>query len=302
MKKSVFKILLIAPALVVSSCGYGLKEVYSGIPYNTTDFFKNYYNVWNDNINPYKDGNKITVSKDVYELDEVKDKVFRRLSDANFKDIDDSWATYAYTYDKTEPEEQGMKAYGPAVKLSSYDSSFKYGVTSKMFDGQMFCNGDYANARTQVKPIGQDSTDTNGGFGVLFSKESNDASYFMMNFKCSVVLADNQNLTGARSSLNLKLGLFMRNETGYTYQPLTYSIVDVPTNSGDDHAFPPFSMRNEMYVCFGFSLANFDADRLCGFSVQYEKVSDTYSEAHSDQTTYHAMMLYEVSFPKTTWH
>ena len=64
MKKSVFKILLIAPALVVSSCGYGLKEVYSGIPYNTTDFFKNYYNVWNDNINPYKDGNKITVSKD----------------------------------------------------------------------------------------------------------------------------------------------------------------------------------------------------------------------------------------------
>ena len=114
-----------------------------------------------------------------------------------------------------------MKAYGPAVKLSSYDSSFKYGVTSKMFDGQMFCNGDYANARTQVKPIGQDSTDTNGGFGVLFSKESNDASYFMMNFKCSVVLADNQNLTGVRSSLNLKLGLFMRNETGYTYQPLT---------------------------------------------------------------------------------
>ena len=78
--------------------------------------------------------------------------------------------------------------------------------------------------------------------------------------------------------------------------------MDVPTNSGDDHAFPPFSMRNEMYVCFGFSLANFDADRLCGFSVQYEKVSDTYSEAHSDQTTYHAMMLYEVSFPKTTWH
>ncbi len=301
MKKSIFKILLIAPALVVSSCGYGLKEVYSGIPYNTTDFFKNYYNVWNDNINPYKEGNKITVLKDTYELDEVKDKVFRRLSDANFKDVDDSWSTYAYTYDKVEPTD-GTKAYGPAVKLSSYDSSFKYGVTSKMFDGQMFCNGDYANARTQVLPTNQDSENPNGGFGVLFSKESNDASYFMMNFKCSVVLADNQNLTGARSTLNLKLGLFMRNETGYTYQPLTYTIYDVPTNSGDDHSAPPFSMRNEMYVCFGFSLEKFDTDRLVGFSVQYEKVSDTYSETNPDKTTYHAMMLYEVSFPKTTWH
>ena len=301
MKKSVFKILLIAPALVVSSCGYGLKEVYSGIPYNTTDFFKNYYNVWNDNINPYKEGNKITVLKDSYELDETKDKVFRRLSDANFKDCDDSWSTYAYTYDKVEPDD-GTKAYGPAVKLSSYDSSFKYGVTSKMFDGQMFCNGDYANARTQVKPMNQDQDDSQGGFGVLFSKESNDASYFMMNFKCSVVLKDNQNLSGARSNLKLKLGLFMRNETGYTYQPLTYTIDNIPTNSGDDHSAPPFSMRNDMYVCFGFSLKNFDTDRLVGFSVQYEKISDTYSETNPDQTTYHAIMLYEVSFPKTTWH
>ena len=302
MKKSLFKVLLIAPALALSSCGYGLKEVYSGVPYNTSNFFNNYYNVWNDKINPNKQGNKITVTKDVYELDEVEDKVFRRLSDANFKDVDESWGSYAYTYDKTEPEEEGKKAYGPAVKLSKYDSSFKYGVTSKMFDGQMFCNGDYANARTQVKPVGQDAEDPNGGFGVLFSKESNDATYFMMNFKCSVVLEDNQNLTSARSSLNLKIGLFTRNDTGYTYQPATYSIVDVPTNSGDDHVAPPFSMRNEMYVCFGFSLRHFDTERLCGFSVQYEKVSDTYSEAHSDQTTYHAMMLYEVSFPKTTWH
>ena len=42
MKKSfLFKLLIIAPALIVTSCGYGLKEVYSGIPYNSTNYFEN---------------------------------------------------------------------------------------------------------------------------------------------------------------------------------------------------------------------------------------------------------------------
>ncbi len=298
MKLSRFKLLLIAPSLILTSCGYGLKEVYEGRPYDSSIFKENYFNVWDKRINPYKEGNKITVTKENYILDEEQDKVFLSLKDATFKDCDDNWGNYAYGYDKTAPEgdDEGKLAYGPAVKMTSLDDSFKYGVVSKMFDGQMFCNGDFQKSRTQVESINND--DPSKGFGVLFSKETNNASYFMMNFKCSVVKEDDQNLGRCDSMLELKISFFLKNDTGYTRVPVSYVVDNVPTNSGDGFAADRFNN----YVCFGFKLDNIETDRLIGFSLQYEKISDSYSETHSGESVLHAMMLYEVSFPYTTWH
>ena len=53
MKLSRYKLLLVFPALALSSCGYGLKQTYKGVPYNSTVFAENYYNVWNNDINPF---------------------------------------------------------------------------------------------------------------------------------------------------------------------------------------------------------------------------------------------------------
>ena len=299
MKKlSHFKLFLIAPTLVLTACGYGLKEVYEGIPYNSSNFFENYFNEWNSQINPYDSNNRITDKKDVYSLNSDTDKVFTSLDDVNFRDCDPNWNSYAYTYDKENPDD-GTLAYGPAVCLAKANNSFKYGITSKMFDGQMFCNGDYQKSRTQVEPTNHGESK---GFGVLFSKECNNPSYFMMNFKCSVVLADNQNLRPGSSNLKITVSFVLKNDTGYTYVPVTYTVNEVPTNSGDDHFVPPYSGRKEMYTCFGFKLDNLNLDRLIGFTIQYEKISDTVSPTYEGQETYHAMMLYEVSFPHSTWH
>ena len=298
MKLSRFKMLIIAPSLLITACGYGLKEVYNGVPYNSPNFFENYFNVWNKAINPNVEGNKISEKKDNYDLDVEKNKVFTSFYDVNFHECDNNWSNYLYTYDKVKPEDTEKKAYGPSVKLSNYDDSFRYGVTSKLFDGQMFCNGDFQNSRTQVEPTNQGAEH---GFGVLFSKESNDASYFMMNFKCSVVTASSQNLSSGYSNLKVTVSFILKNNNGYTYVPVTGTVENVPTNSGDDHYLPPFSGRDNMYVCYGFSLAGLNITRLIGFTVQYEKISDTVSPKYDEQT-YHAMMLYEVSFPYTTWH
>lgn len=293
MKLSRFKLLLIAPSLILTSCGYGLKEVYNGIPYNSSVFVENYYKVWDKRINPYVQGNSITETKETYALTEENDNVFISIQDNTFKECDDQWATY--TYEDREPEEglNGLKMYGPTVAMINLDDSFRYGVVSKMFDGQMFCNGDFQRSRTQVEP-------TNGnegnGFGALLSKELNNGSYFMMNFKCAVVKADDTTVDShIMSDLNLKIGFYLKNSNGYTYVPLTYHIEDVPTNSGDSHS-------SASYRCFGFSLENIPHERLIGFSIQYEKISDDYSKTHPEEETLHAMMLYEVSFPYSTWH
>lgn len=296
MKKlSPFKLLLIAPSIILTSCGYGLKEIYNGVPYNSSNFFDNYYSVWNDSINPYKDGNKITETYDEKELDDKENVVFTSAVDnANFQFNELESDKYVYFYDIVEPEADseyaGKVAYGPAVKLSNYDDSFRYGVIGKLFDGQMFCNGYYANARVQVKP------GRGNGFGALFSKESNDATYMMMNFKCSSVTKSSQNLSRGESEIKLIISLLYKNETGYTRLPVTYTLSGVPTNSGDD-AYGKVK-RSELYTCFGFSLPK--NDRLIGFSFEYEKISDTVDG--KGEETHHAVMLYEVSFPHTTWH
>ena len=311
MKKlSHFKLLLIAPAILTTACGYGLKEVYSGIPYNSTNYFENYYNVWNKAINPYQEGNSISVKKDNYVLSDA-DSVFTSTKDSNFKDCDPAWKKYAYTYDKdAKPSDSDLKPYGPTVCMTKLDDSFKYGVTSKMFDGQMFCNGDYQMSRTQVEPTNQGA---DKGFGVLFSKEGSNATYFMMNFKCSVVYKENQNLSTYYSDLTLHVSIILKNDIGYTYIPVSYDIEKVPTNSGDDHFMEPYAGRYDMYKCFGFSLKNIESSRLVGFSLQYEyhdifnqhRNSDgtySYTTAEFTEDIYHSIMLYEVSFPYTTWH
>lgn len=296
MKKlSPFKLLLIAPSIIITSCGYGLKEVYDGVPYNSSDFFQNYYEVWDSKINPYSATNNITETSPERELDTKEDLVFTSLDDNNFDKNDVTSYKYAYGYDLQDPPED-MKAYGPTIKMSSLDDSFRYGVISKLFDGQMFCNGYYANARLQVRPTNEGD---GSGFGVLFSKESDNATYMMLNFKCSLVTQNSQSLPSGKSNLKIRIGLLYKNNTGYTYKPVTYSLENVPTNSGDSIFSPEH--RSELYTCFGFNLANIGQSRLIGFTVQYEKISDTISSSIGEQS-YHAMMLYEVSFPYTTWH
>lgn len=296
MKKlSPFKLLLIAPSILLTSCGYGLKEVYEGRPYDSTNFFENYYEVWNDKINPYKENNKITDLREERALDTEKDLVFTSFEDGNLRKNDGNWSSYNYYCDLDETPD-GSKRYGPSVKMINYDESFKYGVVSKLFDGQLFCNGYYANARMQVRPQNEGK---NSGFAVLFSKECDNATYISMSFKCSLVTATNQNINAGHSDLKLHISFIYKNDTGYTYVPVSYEVDHVPTNSGDSRLAP--EQRANKYICFGFSLANIGKERLVGFSFQYEKISDTISGSMSEDT-YHALMLYEVSFPYTTWH
>ncbi|MCR5505796.1 MAG: hypothetical protein K6F07_02245 [Bacilli bacterium] len=311
MKKSFYKFLVFVPLLVLTSCGYGLKEIYEGVPYCSSDFEKNYYEVWKDDINYKKaSGSKITKIESERVLDEQKDKVFTRTHDVEgetnyFKFCEPNWAQYAYTYDKADPKD-GKKAYGPAVCLGSVDNSFKYGVSSKLFDGQMFCNGNFQNSRTQVGASNKNHT----GFGLTFEKECTYSEYFMLNFKCSVITDKSQNLGYQKSDLTLKLGFYLKNDTGYTYIPVSYHVTDVPTNSGDDHFLEPYSGRYSSYICFGFQLNNgssatsecLNLNRLAGFSFEYIHNGDTYSDTHAGENISHAIMLYEVSLPHSTWH
>lgn len=299
MNKFLFKILSFVPFLVLTSCGYGLKEVYDGLPYNSTVFEENYYSVWDKTLNPDEKKYQVTETKAERELTD-SDFVFTSVEDLNFKECEQSWNDYIYEEDvEIYDEDETRTMYGPDVKLSGIDNSFKYGITSKLFDGQLFCNGDYQHARMQIEP----SNTKREGFGIRFSKEmAAGAPYFMLNFKCSVVTENNYSLSFGYSDVTLKIGFYIKNGNGLTYIPTSYRINEAPTNSGD---MP--SNRNNSYVCFGFKLSEktgdglLNLDRLVGISFEYELNSCTVSLPAGEEPLY-AIMLYEMSFPHSSWN
>lgn len=323
-KRLIFKLISLSSVLAISACGYGLKEVYDGIPYNSPVFVNNYFTTWDKSIDYRRSGNNITETIEERVLSKDDDLVFEYLEDVhheedykNFQKCEPDWLDYAYVWDRYEPTELAKKAYGPDVSLNKADNSFKKGVRSKLFDGQMFCNGDFQQARVQV---GSEESDYSG-FGLQFEKECFSSSYFMCNFKCSTVTDKNQNLRNhLTTNLKLKIGFYLKNDDGFTYIPTSYVIENAPTNSGDDHSEyvseeNRYRGRIGNYVCFGFKLhdANdtenkyLDLSRLAGISFEYELL-DVIEDGVKPyvppvgETMYHSIMLYEVSLPHSTWH
>lgn len=298
INKNIF--VLLPALLLLSSCGFGLKEAVMGDEYNSRVWNENYYRVWDDKIDVHSENNKITevVERD---LDIDRDKVFFSYADPAFGICEPQYNEYVYTSDDIYSD----VAYGINHNMSNIDSSFKYNVTSKLFDGRLFCGGRYEKARVQVAPSNNKAEEAGlkDGFGRLFKKELRTADYFAMNFKCSADYKSDKSISipAHRSSIALRISFYLKNETGYTQSVVKYRLENehsVPANTGDGD-------RTNQYMFFGFKLSSSDEDhylditRCVGFSFQYELIEDSYV-SHYDLG--HSVLLYEVMFPHSTWY
>lgn len=314
MRKSKLITISIFSCLALSSCGLELREVYQGNAYNSPIFEENFYRVWDERIDSSKPNNKIK-SETVIELDETQDYVFtsfykgyeRVQRDDPYADIDTGVTklepsinllrndrninNYRYVpsyfgFDVNYLEELNAKAlYGDSFKLSSYDSSFKNGYLSKLYDGKMFCLGRHQLARVQIDE---------GGFGTLFNKQSDDLSnsYFAVNFKASNDFTQKDNPTERHfSDIKIKVSFYCRDDDKYNKVTYTYPLYNVPSNFSDIKLY-------DTYTFFGFKIDTSVVKNLQGYSIEYELLKD-------DLTTLkgldHSLMLYEVLLPYSTW-
>lgn len=295
MKKSLYKLLVLAPIFTLTACGYSLRELYNGNAYNDPVFVNNFYKDWDKNI---AEGSSKIASTSDYELNKDKDYVFESYNADNFSLLEKNKDKYGY-YDTLQATEGKNPAFGDSHKLSSIDSSFKYGYTSKLFDGQMFCNGDHQLARVQIDE---------GGFGTLFNKELGQCNYFAMNFKASFDFTVKSFNNHSNSKIKLHIGFYTKQDDNkYKKTDISYVLNDVPTNTGD-------SKDRSCYIFFGFSLKNLDVSRLSGISVSYDLLDAeaVFIDSEGTQTwdlnkikseqLSHSLMLYEILLPNSTWH
>lgn len=290
MNKNKIRYLLLAPALLLSACGYGLKEIYPGSVYNSVDYYENFYKEWDKDIDYHSDNSKVeNLSEDVYQLSEENDFVFTSFNSANFAHVQPDYEKYSYIDDIYEPRD-GLLSYGQTFALSNSESSFKYGYVSKLFNGQMFCNGRYEIARLQMDEK---------GFGTTFSKELGQYSYFAVNFKASLDYrrdGASTNLPPHTSKINLLINFYCKTDTGkYHRVPVSYVIDNIQTNT-------PERIDGSNYIFFGFDLTNIKIERCIGVSFEYQLLEDEYKDAHPEDNWTHCLLLYEMFLPSSTWH
>jgi hypothetical protein len=277
-------------AISISSCGYDLRETYPGDAYNSPIFSNNYYRVYDDRINPDKD-NSI---EDVKEFDlNGKDYVYKTYADAKNGNIDPDM-NKIIEYEKpdgTKGQYDGLRYvsdtnenydYGPNKKMNSKDSIFKYGYLSKLYDGQMFCNGYYQLARVQIDER---------GFGVIYDKELIDSDYIALSFKASVDYTQEVSVPLHDSSVNLHITFYERDGAKFHAVKTTCQFDNLRTN---DHE--AFDRGN--YVFYAFKLSELNLSRVCGYSISFELLSDQYV---TDYNYDYSLMFYEVFFPNSSW-
>ena len=290
MNKNKFKFVILAlPTLLLTGCGYGLKEIYPGNVYNSVDYNLNFYRVWDDEINYHQENNQVdNDEQEVYQLDKSTNSVFTNFNDPNFLALQSDAEDYSYSSDLYEPTDK--KSYGQTFMLSKSEQSFKYGYVSKLFNGQMFCNGSYELARVQIDE---------GGFGTKFKKEIKEYNYFALNFKASLDYrrdGKSTNIPSHNSSIKLLINFYCKTDNNSYRVPVSYQIDNVQTNA-------PETFGYSNYIFFGFDLTTIEKiDRCAGISIEYELISDEYISSNSEENWKHCLLLYELFLPGSTWH
>ena len=259
-------------SLLLTSCGYSLRELYKNDEYNTPIFENNYYRL------KAKEFSNATEEENRY-LEYEHDYVFTSLNDAHY----------------SGPEMDIVKKEDHSLCMSNYDKSFKYGMISKLFDGWWECGGLYERARIQIDE---------DGFSTAFTKQCRQRpSYFMLSFQNAVGRRNDPenryDVDKCYCDITMHVTFYMLDEHKYTSKTYSYDIENKKNNSND-------------YSYFGFKLDdNIDITSCKGIGISYTLNKIEYRDGGiiEDRTqTYnssqigHALWIYEVLMADSTWH
>jgi hypothetical protein len=289
---------LIIPAftlitLATTSCGLGLKEIYRGDEYNSPVFEENYYTKWDSRIDANNINNKI-IKTEVINLDKTQDYVFESYykrqddgnlvkgePDQNLLSIDSAVKNLRYSpWDVINTDKE---LYGDVYKLSNQNDSFKHGVLSKLYDGQLYCEGNYQLARVQINE---------NGFGTILNNQGSNLDYFAVQFKSSndyTNYDDEEHLSLVHfTDILLKISFYVKKDDKYEKYTYQYQM---------NHLYSNYQEDLRIYNLFGFKINKNKITNVQGYSIEYEVINDEYASERQ-----HSLMLYEVMFPHSTWH
>lgn len=286
--------IILTSCVFLSSCGLASKDLFKGNIYNSPVFAENYYDFWDNQLTPFKESKG--------ELLESKN-LFRSYQEFLSTGLDEQAAVWSYFWLPKYYEGEGNYSY--YRKMNGVDSSFNYHYLSKLYDGQMFCGGDFQLSRVQINE---------NGFGQYFDKEGNSPKYFAMNYKASIdytnttllkrIHAVDPTVIGTDgdyfhlSDLEMTVSIYTKNSEGINKYDYVNTLDNVKTNHYE-------SYTGIEYEFFGFSLENLpNKSRVVGYSISFNYDDPACNVAKNilGENLDYSLMVYEVMFPFSSWN
>jgi hypothetical protein len=313
-------------AMALASCA-DTDQLYHGDKYIGGDFINNHYDIWDSNLQA------VTTAKATYDVhgktatqesvrfegsgnkanpsgsgqDGCGDLRAKHVDAVTVDGVQLPWLYNGLDISNPGGDNAGKLAdnslfeknqFTQNKKLSLIDSSFSYGILSKLYNGQIRCDDWNSYAYLEL-----DET----GYGAMFPKELVSSQYFGM------VVRGGSNTpygTGRLSDFDITVNFYKHPYTkGYEKYAFTFPSVRLETN---------ISAEFTALVGFYWSDFNFDPKGIVGLSVTYSVPSDgdfvtaedptaarakypTYTNMSETHDYYLCLMLYEIMLPDSTW-
>jgi len=276
MKKSILFLALFGFSL--SACSK-TNLLYEENKYNSPVFDENYYTDWDgvDKLNTVPglvDGYKSLMSQGEEAINLTNGSI-------NYNSENYVW--------NGDNESQ----FGYHNNLSNVEKKFSYGVTSKLFDGRVRCDGLYQKSRVQIDK---------SGFAMKFPKQLVSAKFLGFAVRGGTDFPQGQEFSNSNLKVNFVWSFFVVTNEPNVYQKVVYNLNDVaiPVDMGGATNFVHFlpllgedfsELNGAVAMSFTWSCND---ERLAA-----RNVTDDYTQKEKNHL---ALMLYEVFIGQSTWY
>ena len=271
MNKKRFPLLLLA-VFALSGC-QKTNLLYGENAYNSPIFDENYYLEWDGIRN--------------LQLDNTKSGYFTKLTYSSGDKVTIGGVESSYTWGGDKEEQ-----FGYSNNLSKIEKKFSYGITSKLFDGRVRCEGLYQKSRVQLDK---------SGFAMFFPKSLVSTKYLGFACRGGTDYPAGQEFAHNDLKVNFTWSFYIHLDNG-KYDKVTYTLnnVQIPVDNGGNTAFVNFvpyfgNNFDELYGAVAMSLEWNCSD----YKDREGDLTDDYTQKEKHHLS---LMLYEIFIGDSTWY
>ena len=265
--------LLLLAGVALASCAK-TNLLYDENAYNYVEFDKNYYTEW----------------EDIKSLPVDTPIVFSNPSSLRYSD-DNTIVIGGKTIEEYKWNGTHDEQFGYNNNLSKIEKKFSYGITSKLFDGRVRCEGLYQKSRVQL-----DKT----GFAMYFPKSLVSAKYLGFGCRGGTDYPAGQEFSHKDLLVNFVWSFYIHLDNDQ-YRQIQYKLdnVKIPVDNGGNTTFVNFvPFLNETFDELAGAVAmSFEWN--CVDPRVPEELTDDYTQKEKHHL---ALMLYEVFIGDSTWY
>lgn len=278
MKRKLLFLALVGVSL--SSCTK-TNELYKRDDYNSPIFNENYYEKW-DGID------LLNVVKTQGQIKQLKSSSNTGVVDLKNGSLDFNPNKYVWC-DYENLKHDNEFGYHNNLALDDSNKQFRYGITSKLFDGRVRCEGLYQLSRVQLNK---------NGFAMRFPKYLVDASYLA--FACRGGTDFKEHEFGKTEiKIDVTWSFYKETTEQNLYNEISFELknVTIPVDNNSNTAlvsFMPF-MGDKFDELNGAAAMSFKWQ----LSEEDNKVNDDYK--NNEKEHHMALMLYEIFIGESSW-